>query len=229
LIFNTWLVRVLARTFGDELGRLGVGIFRESRAKAFIRLVKADPATLATYDPATLDSSLWDDIDTPEVESRDERMIRALVDALSTLEALAGPDPAAYRWGKHHTVKFTALIPLFSELSIPPGSDPTFFAGFPRPGDSFSVDSSDFGFPGLMSTPSFSYAHGPTQRFVIDMDPAGPKAENALPGGVIWDSKSPHFRDEAELWRKNQTHPVPFALSDVIAAKETRTVAAAPP
>ena len=60
------------------------------------------------------------------------------------------------------------------------------------------------------------------------MAPTGPKVDNAIPGGVIWDANSPHFRDQAELWRKNQTHPVPFLIPDVIAAKETRTVAAAP-
>jgi penicillin amidase len=39
---------------------------------------------------------------------------------------------------------------------------------------------------------------------------------------------APHFDDEARLWRRNQSHPVPFALGDVIAAKESRAVAAAP-
>ena len=56
------------------------------------------------------------------------------------------------------------------------------------------------------------------------MDPAGPKAFNALPGGAVWDSASPHFDDEAEMWRKNENHAVPFALEDVVAAKEARWV-----
>jgi penicillin G amidase len=226
LIFNTWFVRVLARTFEDELDKIGTSLGRESKVKSLLYLMKADPTTLATYDATTKESSLWDDLATPEVESRTERMIRALLDALSTLNTLAGPDPATYRWGAYHRVSFGALVPLFSALSIPPGSDTSWIGGFPRHGDSFSVDSSDFGFPRLMSKPNFTYSHGPTQRFVADMDPTGPKVDNAIPGGAIWDSKSPHFRDQAELWRKNQTHPVPFLLPDVIAAKETRTVAA---
>jgi hypothetical protein len=41
----------------------------------------------------------------------------------------------------------------------------------------------------------------------------------------VWDTKSKHFRDDAEFWRRNQAHPVPFSLTDVVAAKETRTVA----
>jgi penicillin amidase len=216
---------VLARTFGDELKKMGVGLGRADKAKAFIRLLKGDPAQLATFDAATGDSSLWDDLETPAVESRRERMVRALLDALTTLEQSAGPDLATYRWGAQHTVRFTALISLFGSLSIPPVGDEVFPNGFPRHGDSFSVDSSDFGFVGLSGVPDFAYVHGPSQRFVIDMDPSGPKAFNALPGGVIWDANSPHFRDEAEFWRRNQAHPVPFLLADVVAAKESRTVA----
>lgn len=227
LLFNVWLVRVLGRTFGDELSKMGVTLGREDKAKAFIRLLKGDPAQFATFDSATGDSSLWDDIGTPAVESRQERMIRALLDALTTLEQSAGPDIAAYRWGSQHTVTFDALIGIFNSLSIPPVGDAVFPGGFPRHGDSFSVDSSDFGFVALSKAPDFAYVHGPSQRFVIDMDPSGPKAFNALPGGAVWDAKSPHFRDEAEFWRRNQAHPVPFLLADVVAAKESRTVAAA--
>jgi penicillin amidase len=225
LLFNAWLVRVLGRTFGDELVKMNVGLGREDKARAFLRLLKSEPAQLATFDPATGDSALWDDLDTPAVESRRERMVRALLDALTTLEQSVGPDIATYRWGSQHTVTFIALISAFGSLSIPPVGDEVFPSGFPRHGDSFSVDSSDFGFVGLSKMPDFSYVHGPSQRFVIDMDPSGPKAFNALPGGVIWDATSPHFRDEAEFWRRNQAHPVPFLLADVVAAKESRTVA----
>jgi penicillin G amidase len=231
LIFNAWLVRALDRTLGDELERMGVTLGREERVKAFLRLVQADPATLATFatfDPVAQDSSLWDDLQTTALETRTEQMIRALIDAWSALDALAGPDPGAYRWGAHHTITLSALIPIFNGLSIPPGADATFAGGFPRPGDSFAVDSSDFAYGKRTSAPDFTYVHGPAQRFVVELSPAGPRAQNALPGGAVWDPKSPHFRDEAELWRKNQAHPVPFVLADVIAAKEKRTVAAAP-
>jgi penicillin amidase len=220
-------VRVLGRTFGDELAKMGLSYGREDKAKALLHLVKSDPAQLATFDAATGDSALWDDLATPAVESRHERMVRALLDALTTLEKLAGPDIAAYRWGAHHTVTFDALISIFSAMAIPPSGDPTFPSGFPRHGDAFGVDSSDFSFVSLSKAPTFNYVHGPSQRFVIDLDPAGPRAYNAIPGGNVWDPKSPHFRDEAEFWRRNQAHPVPFSLPEVIAAKESRTVASA--
>ncbi|MEO7331155.1 MAG: penicillin acylase family protein [Minicystis sp.] len=227
LVFNTWLTRFIGRTFGDELSAMKVRAGVEIKAKGLLHLLQSDPTTLATYDAMTGDSALWDDLTTPEVESREERMIRGLLDAFTTLEKIAGPDPLAYRWGAHHSIRFTALISIFGSLSIPPTGDKVFPDGFPRPGDQFSVDACGYGYAPLDQDPKFTYNHGPSQRFVIDLDPAGPKAWNALPGGAIWDAKSPHFRDEAELWRKNQVHPVPFALADVIAAKEKRTVAAA--
>jgi penicillin G amidase len=231
LLFNAWLVRVLRRTFGDELARMDrIALGREAELKAFLRLVEADPPTLATYDPLTKDSALWDDLDTPAVESRHERFVRAFVDALSSLEALSGEDATAWRWGAHHTVTLSAIIPIFGALSIPPSDDPLFTAGFPRHGDAFAIDSSDFTTAlALDQQLDFSFAHGPSQRFVVDMAPEGPQAHNALPGGAVWDQQSPHFRDEAELWRKNQSHPIPFSIAEVIAAKESRTVASAPP
>jgi penicillin amidase len=80
----------------------------------------------------------------------------------------------------------------------------------------------------LDETTSFSYAHGPTQRLVVEMAPEGPIARNALPGGEVWDSRDDHFRDEAELWRRNQNRPVPFATSDVVGAAESRTIYESP-
>lgn len=225
LLFNVWLVRVLRRTYSDELSKLGYkSFFRDMEAKSFLHLLEADPAQLATYDAATGDSAIWDDAATPAIESRDERLIRALLDAFAWIDGQGKPLDDL-RWGAYHTLRFNALIPLYGKLSIPPQGDATFPDGFPRHGDSFNVDACDFTYSKYVNEePVFRYGSGPTQRFVIDMDPAGPRAYNALPGGAIWDDESPHFRDEAELWRRNQTHAVPFLLDDVIAAKESRIV-----
>lgn len=230
LVFNTWLVRVLRRVVGDELGQMGLQTFsRESSAKALLYLFSADPKQLATFDSATQDSALWDDMSTPAVESRDERVMRALLDALAWLDQKGGSGAAKPRWGAFHTVTFDALVPLFGSLSIPPPSDPLWSGGFPRGGDEFAVDSSDFRLSwALDASPDFRYVHGPSQRFVVELDPAGPKAWNAIPGGNVWDAQSPHFRDQAELWRKNQSRLVPFLLPDVIQAKESRMVVEAP-
>ncbi|UQA61601.1 penicillin acylase family protein [Polyangium aurulentum] len=230
LVFNTWFVRLIERVLGDELEHMGRPAFgREPRAKALLTLTLSDPSKLVTYDAAVQDSVLWDDLATDSLETRHERMIRALLDALAWLETNAGADIDAYRWGAFHTVRFDALIPLFGQLAIPAVGDQVFPDGFPRHGDNFGVDASDSSLSvRLDKSPNFHYAHGPVQRFVIDLDPAGPRAWNALPGGAVWDSQSSYFQDQAELWRKNQTHLVPFLLPDVVAAAASRTVVTTP-
>ncbi len=231
VIYNAWAARLMYLVFGDEFAVMGATLSgRETIAKALLHLVNEDPQKLATFDPATGDSAIWDDLTTPEVESRHERMVRALLDALTSLAEVTGSaDVDTYRWGHLHTIRFTALISAFGSLSIPPTSDMVFTKGFPRHGDNFSVDSSDFPYPSKPTIPlKHSYTNGPVQRFVIDMDPSGPKAFNALPGGAVWDASNKHFADEAEFWRRNQNHPVPFQTADVVAAYESRQVFTAP-
>ncbi|MDI1443040.1 penicillin acylase family protein [Polyangium sp. 6x1] len=225
LIFNVWLIRLLRRTFGDEYVRAGreEGIPRAMQLDGILHLVEDDHASFATLDPATSDSALWDDIDTPAVESRHERALRSLLDAIAWLDKNATESKAV--WGAHHKVTFAPLTPMWVEMHIPSAYDPVFKTGFPRHGDLLAVDASDFTTSwALDASPNFTYAVGAAQRFVLDLDPAGPRSWNAIPGGNVWDPASPHFRDGADLWRKNQTRAVPFRVEDVVAAKESRHV-----
>ena len=41
------------------------------------------------------------------------------------------------------------------------------------------------------SRADYSFDHGPAIRFVCDLDPTGPHAKNALPGGETFDPASP--------------------------------------
>ena len=224
LIFNTWLVRMIAATLNDELKLVGIFSPDFDLPRWMVYLLEADRTKLATFDASTGDSALFDDLTTPDVvESRDERMITSLLDALDALATKLSADRDKWRWGTQHTLRFGSLVPLWGALSIPPAGDPVFPNGFPRHGDGYNIDVAGYNpRPATLATVDFSYTHGPTQRFVIDLDPAGPKARNALPGGEIWDNGSPHFRDQAEEWRKNQNHPIPFAHADVLAGAEER-------
>jgi penicillin amidase len=151
-------------------------------------------------------------------------MIVALVDALTWLSQNAGP-AELWRWGQHHTVTFAPPAVLFGNLQIPKADDPFFAAGFPRHGDQYVVDASNFRTNREVGEDlAFNYGSGPTQRFVVEMAPEGPRAQNALPGGAVWDSESPHHADQAEAWRRNEVYDIPFALDDVLAAAESRTL-----
>lgn len=230
-IFNAWIVAMRHLTFGDEEKAIGYtlgGGYLDDRS-ILMGLLMADRKRLATYDATLGDSILFDDLATPELETRDERSVRALLDAVDFLRARLGPDTSTWRWGRLHTIRFTALVPLWKSLSIPADPDEAFPLGFPRHGDGLNVDSAFYPTPAALdATASFSYTEGPTQRFVIEMDPKGPIARNVLPGGEVWDSRDAHFRDEVERWRRNENRPFAFAASEVVAVAESRTVYESP-
>ena len=229
LFFDAWLVRLLALTFGDELSRLGLERGSPEELRALLHLMAANPPGLATYDPGTQDSALWDDLDTTSFrEGRQDRLVRAMIDALARLKPELGADLSSYRWGAAHTATLGALAPGHASVSIPRADDPLFPGGFARHGDQHVVDLSPFPLEHAAEGLDLSSGAGPVQRLVVDLDPAGPRARFALAGGAVEDPADPHFADEADGWRRNELHDVPFLLGDVVAAAETRMVAVPP-
>lgn len=223
-IFNVWFSRMLTLTFADEFAKVGGATgFETDRSLTY--LLTADKTKLATFDVATNDSILFDDLDTPEVESRSERILHALLDGVDFLRTRLGNDTAQWQWGRIHTIRFDALVPLWGDYTNPKADDPVFPNGFPRHGDAYSVDVATYGFPAkLDASASFSYKFGPSQRFVVAADPTATVRRNALPGGNVWDPKSPHFADDAERWRRNQNRPIPFSTEEVVGEAEGRVV-----
>ncbi|MBW2454561.1 MAG: penicillin acylase family protein [Deltaproteobacteria bacterium] len=226
LVFNAFLVRFINRVFGDELARIDMGSGTRHDVRGLLLLLESDPANLATYDANTGDSALWDDLDTVEVESRQERMIRALLDGLTWLQANADGSFDDWRWGYFHTLRFSALVSVWGGiLSNPTVTDTVFAGGYPRHGDMFVVDAAHYDIDkGLAEELDFSYGSGPNQRFVAELNPDGLVVKNVLPGGAVFDADDPHFGDQAEEWRRNEVHEVPFVLDDVLAAAESRTL-----
>lgn len=226
-LFNVWVSQMLLLTFDDELAAAGIDLSTMGNNPALDRrislmhLLSADKTKLATFDAATGDSSLFDDLRTPELESRDDRILTALLDAVDFLDTRFGGSD--WRWGRLHRIRFAAPNPTWSNLSIPSPTDPVFPDGFPRHGDGFNVDVSSWVAPAALDAKAdYSVVGGASQRLVVEMTPDGPRARNALPGGNVWDPKDKHFRDDAEFWRKNQNHPVAFTTTEVVEAAESR-------
>lgn len=149
-------------------------------------------------------------------------------------------DMGQWRWGMRHLVKFESVLAEFL------GDDPTFsfltdqFAitpdrlpiaeglssddpraalpWYPRPGDTESVDASNFGW----NTSRFTYGSGPVFRMVIALGPGGVSGVNILPGGQSALTDSPHFDDQAALWLGNETWPLRFTEAEVVAGATGR-------
>jgi acyl-homoserine lactone acylase PvdQ len=55
---------------------------------------------------------LWDDLGTAGVvETRDERVARAVVAAYTYLTGALGTDREMWRWGRLHTIRFGQVVP----------------------------------------------------------------------------------------------------------------------
>ncbi|MBX3248291.1 MAG: penicillin acylase family protein [Myxococcales bacterium] len=228
-IFNATMGHLMRLTFDDEFdyfhdGELNGNPRRSNLAATTMILLATRPETLVTWDADLGDSVLWDDLGTDPVESRGDRVLRAVAAALVTLEeTFSSPDMSTWRWGQIHTLRLDALVPVgifgSDPISIPVPGDPMFPHGFPRQGDRDVVDSANFGMFNFFQR---DYGSGPQQRLVVEMRPDGPQAWNALPGGNSEDPDSPHHRDEMERWRRNQVSRVAFTEDEVVAAATAR-------
>jgi penicillin amidase len=223
-IFNMAMVALGPLVLGDEAKAMGDPPWSQAmRLKGLYRLLEKPAEGLATAD-ASGESVLWDDYATPAVvESKDDRLLRALLAAIAELEKELGSEPSAWRWGSLHTVRFDTLLPgSEATLSIPSTNDARFPNGFPRHGDYANVDRGDPA--GALGSFDFRVdsGAGPSQRFAASLSADGVAVRNAIPGGNVWNSQSPHFDDLAQLWRLNRTRPIPQSMAEVVGDAEER-------
>jgi penicillin amidase len=228
-VWNGFLTRLAPLVLGDENGRVGRGPGTLMTVRALEWALTA-PMSMATYraayggDAAWNDTVLWDDLGTEGVlETRDERVARAMIAGYSFLTGRLGVDRDQWRWGRLHAVRFDQVAPALNgvgQVSIPADDDATFPLGFPRHSDLGAVDPGNFGIYGATD---FTFGSGASQRLVVEMTPAGPIARNAIPGGQVEDPDSPHHADEAEHWRVNEQPPLYFEADDIEAHAQHRT------
>lgn len=222
LIFHGWVVKLTDLALGDEMTAMGLG--RRSWASNQLYTVTHLLEHESAMEPALrvrTGAVLWDDIATAGVtESRDYVLLRALDEALTQLAmSTMSADVTSWRWGTQHSLTLSSIIPgPGAALSIPPASDMNFPSGFPRGGGIESVDAAH---PGV-SDFDFRYGSGPSQRFVVEMDPAGPRGFNSIPGGQVFNRLSPSHRNLMELWRRNQYFSVPRTEREVVDARLSR-------
>lgn len=214
LIWAAWLSNFAKDTLGDELNALGMSIDTGREMKLLVRAC-TDPTSLKSGISATTgDPVIFDDLTTTgTVESKQQIAAKALLEAIDQLVGRLGADSTKWRWGDVHTLTLNFFTPV-SALQIPLKSE--YPHGFPRHGGNGTVDVGNHG----LSTTDFSYSEGPSMRFVCDLGPNGPTARDVIPGGEIFDPSSPHYRDQMELWRKNQTYDLAFKTADVLASAQ---------
>jgi penicillin amidase len=149
---------------------------------------------------AQADSPWFDDITTPQVETRDDIVRRSLADAIAWLSERYGEAPERWEWGQLHTMTFVHQ-PLGQSLF---NSKP-----IPARGDNFTVDAASFEF-----NDPFAMNHGVSQRFIADLSDLD-QSQTVHTTGQSGQLFHPHREDFVSLWQNVETHPMPFSREAV--------------
>ncbi|WP_154223218.1 penicillin acylase family protein [Marinicella rhabdoformis] len=162
-------------------------------------------------------------------DARDYILLASLQQAL---DKLAGDDFAAafrnsenvmdYRWGMLHRISFNHT--LGASLSVPNGlfgfSTVDGLRGVPRSGGYQVLDASSHNVRADHAD-GFMFAHGPARRFVSEMAPDGPLAEQIIPGGQsgnIMDGSN--YVNQLPYWLTNAYLPLIIDMNTLEAIKK---------
>ncbi len=177
-VWNSFYLEFLNDTFGDEWAAAGAKDLMKPAPNVLEELAQRNP------------SSRWfDDVRTPEVETRDDIFRRAMTATFDDLTARLGPIGAPWEWGRVHTRLFEHLSSL-DALSRGP---------YPSEGDAVTLNPAG----GLVARA------GPSWRMVVDVG-APENSVTIYPGGQSGNPLSPHFDDMLILWRQQRYKDILF-------------------
>jgi penicillin amidase len=199
-LFEAFCLHLTDLTFGDELGEQ---LLRRARGNAMVALVDilADPA-----------SPWFDDVTTPQVETRDEVVLQALEEAVKELTETLGQNMNRWRWGVLHTATFqnqslgkSGIGPIEAIFNRGPVAVDGSLATVNNTGYSLNK-------PYVVSTV-------PSYRQVVDLGDFT-RSRSMHTTGQSGHPYHPHYGDMIDPWRNIQYHPMLFDKESIAANKE---------
>ncbi len=161
-------------------------------------------------------SPWFDDMRTPETETRDDLMRRAAAEARAELTQLYGPSPAAWDWGKVHQARFQGPLRQTGLAGRLTGAQ-----AHPKPGSGETLDRALY----LFSEP-YDPRWMASMRMVADLADTE-KVAAVLGGGVTGRTFHPHLDDQLEPWMSGAPSYWWFS-EDAIAANTRSTLTLTP-
>jgi len=194
LLYEVIKMKTVENTFKDELGEL---------YPDFINTLNFN-YNLMDKTMGTADTHWWDNINTANLESRDEIILKSIQDALSEIREKLGVEKEKWAWGRLHRYKFAhplgeirLLDKIFNPKSIPAGGD----------GDTINKSHFSYGNP-------YDAATVPSYRFLVDLS----DIEHALAMNSTGQSGNPfsrHYSDSIEDWSRVKYHPLLFEKKQI--------------
>ncbi len=199
-LFEAFRLHLIDLTFGDELGEQ---LLRRARSTAGVALVNllADEA-----------SPWFDDVTTPQVETRDDILLQSLEEAVEELTETLGQDMARWRWGELHTATFENQS--LGQSGI--GLIEALFNRGPVPVDGTIATVNNTGY-----SPSDPYGVVivSSYRQIVDLSDFT-RSISMHTTGQSGHPYHPHYSDMIDPWRNIEYHPMLWERTNVQADAE---------
>ncbi|MBU2514959.1 penicillin acylase family protein [bacterium] len=187
-IFHTFINKLVENTFKNRLGDDLYGQY----------LKGSNMALNALRNMINKKGSVWfDDPGTAEVESMQQVIGKSFKDGVAYLEKEMGDNINDWGWGKIHTLtiqhpfgKASKLMGFF--FNIGP---------YPMGGSIATVNPQPYRF-----TKPWDGYHGASLRYIVDFADRK-NSKRIIPAGISGNFMSPHYDDQAELWRTGKFRP----------------------
>jgi len=130
-----------------------------------------------------------------------------------------------YAWGKLHRIVFNHTLNS-DPFDVPNGGGFMDLApdlpGLARQGGYQAVDASSHSAT-ADSLNGFMFGHGPSRRFVADMDPVDVDAQEVIPGGQSGVFYHPNYSSQLPLWLTNSYHNMALTEGEAVAVSVSTT------
>ncbi len=152
----------------------------------------------------------FDDVRTPQVETRDDLFRRAAAEARAELTERLGPEPGQWTWGRLHEVSFfSPWVPGKRAAGILGGGN------WPASGTGETLNRAGYAF-----TAPYDAKFIDSLRFVADLsDPD--KVWSVLSGGASGRQFDPHLSDQVEPWLSGEPRYLWFSDAAIAADKRS--------
>jgi penicillin amidase len=199
-LFTAFHLHLADATFADELG---TQLAQRARSSTLMALVNVLP------DP---NSPWFNDTTTPEVETRDEILLRALEGAVDELTQRLGRSMDSWTWGDLHTATFESQS--LGQCGIGP-VEALFNRGpFPVDGTTAAVNATSYS-----SRTPYTVRAIPSYRQVVDLGDLGRSVSMHTPG-QSGHPFHPHYDDMIIPWSDIAYHPMLWERAAVEADAE---------
>jgi len=168
LIFDSFLKAYRKNTWSDDL-QIGAGSVVFPETEVLEQLTLTEP-----------DSRWFDDVRTEQRETRDDIIIKSLMETAQVVKRMAGADSSELNWGRQHRTVINHLSRL-NGLGFP---------AFANDGNSSTVNCQ-------------SGTVAPNWRMVVELSEDGRRV-GVYPGGQSGNPASDHYDDGVRPWAKHQ-------------------------